>query len=229
MIRLGRRLQALAQHVVQDGVMADIGCDHGRLCVSLLQRGHVPRAVGVDASAASLQKACRLAGKVGVQDRLDCRQGDGLEPLEKGEAASIVAAGMGGRELAGILARGLDRLGEETLVVFQPMQGQDVLRRTILSLGLNIIDEDLVAENGRVFDVVVAGKRPAPPYDPEYAALGYRLWEKRHPLLKGRAEQKLRVAQDALNGLALGGGPSGEEPEALRRSVRLYEEMLKWL
>lgn len=229
MIVLSKRLKAVARHIGCGWSMADIGCDHGRLCAWLLQRDAVSRAVAVDRSAPSLEKARRLAAKLDLLEKLDCRKGEGLGPLRPGEVQAVVIAGMGGLEIARILESGADKIGEDTRLILQPMQKQDVLRKALNAKGLNILDEDLVADHGRLFDVIVAGRREAPPYDLRYAEVGFLLWKRRHPLIKERVAQRLRIKKKVLYDLEANASGTKETLEGMKDAVRLYEEMLECL
>jgi len=228
MIELGARLRSVAGYVEKGRAMADIGCDHGWLCVALLQHGRVPRAIAVDNSELSLEKTRRLAGRLGVSDRLDCRTGDGLGPLVAGEAACIVIAGLSGMGIARIIESGQAKIGNARLIL-QPMQGEDTLRRTLIKTGLSIHDEDLVYRKGRLFDVIVAGRQQAPEYDLAYAQVGYRLWQKRHPLLGARVLHRLNVRKKLIADLQKSGAGESETLRSHFSSVRLYEEMLQCL
>ena len=65
-IRLRPRLQAAADMINGSHRAADIGCDHGRLSVALLQQGRADRVIASDISAPSLQKATELAALCGL-------------------------------------------------------------------------------------------------------------------------------------------------------------------
>ena len=229
MIRLDGRLGAVAAYVEEGMPMADVGCGHGLLCAGLLQQGRVPRAVAVDRSDLSLEKTRRLAGRLGLGGRLDCRRGDGLGPLEAGEVRSVVIAGVSGMGIARMLEGGIHKIDGGTRLVLQPMQGEDALRKALVRLRLNILDEDLVAGKGRLFDVIVAGRQKAPEYDLAYARVGFLLWLKRHPLLRARVEHRLAVARKLIANLQKSGKGPEETLNDLRSAVRLYEEMLGWL
>ena len=52
MIRLSKRLAAIASLVTQGNILADIGCDHGYLPIYLIQQQRIPRAIAMDIAAA---------------------------------------------------------------------------------------------------------------------------------------------------------------------------------
>jgi tRNA (adenine22-N1)-methyltransferase len=67
--RLGSAMELLCGCAV----VADIGCDHGRLSCALVQQGIARRCIAVDISEPSLKKTERLASRVGVSDRVETR------------------------------------------------------------------------------------------------------------------------------------------------------------
>ena len=89
--------------------VADIGCDHGRLCCALLQQHAGWRCIASDLSAPSLRKAASLAAFVGVAERAEFRLGDGLLSLCPGEADAVALCGMGGTLIARLLEAAEDR------------------------------------------------------------------------------------------------------------------------
>ena len=66
-------------------VVADVGCDHGRLSCALIQRDLAQHCIAIDISEPSLKKAERLIRQIGAQDRVETRLGDGLMPLAEGK------------------------------------------------------------------------------------------------------------------------------------------------
>lgn len=229
MIELGARLECIARYIKRGSRLADIGCDHGRLCVAMIQRGHVKTAIATDRSKDSLNKAERLALKFGVEDRLDCRQGDGLMPIQKDEVDCVVIAGMGGNEISHILSQGIDKLSNEAIVIMQPMQQQGDLRQGLIDMGFCILDEELVFEKNRIFDVVVSKKGVSTNYDLIYKEVGSLLWKKRHPLLKDRVERKLRARIRALADIGVSDNVSSEIIDVIKNDICMFKEMLKWL
>ncbi len=139
--RLSERLRALADQVLPGGPLADIGADHGYLARSLLQEGHIPRAILVERSAGPISQLRRLR-----LPNLEVRGGDGLEPLRPGEAHSIVIAGMGARAILRILQRGLPVAQAAARLVVQPNAQPELLRATLPPLGLVQTDEQLLYE-----------------------------------------------------------------------------------
>lgn len=186
-IRLRPRLQAAADMISGSRLSADIGCDHGRLSVALLQQGRADRVTASDISAPSLQKATELAALCGLGSRLTTVLSDGMAHLGPDEADAIAICGMGGELIARILEANLSAARNARRIVMQPMRGIEELRQFLRNKGFCIIDERLVLDAGRIYQIITAKSgEPAPlpswfPQD-EYS-IGPMLFEKRDPLL----------------------------------------------
>ena len=149
----------IAERVPTRGVIADVGCDHGKLSKYLLQIGKATRVIATDISVPSLQKARDLARKENLA--IECREGDGLTVLGAKEADLAVICGMGGLEILSSLRdeRRVDGIEE---FILSPHTEQYALRDGLASLGLCIKDEWVLTENTKFYAVmhVCKGSNP---------------------------------------------------------------------
>ena len=93
---LDARLLAAAAYVRRGALVADIGCDHGKLAVYLARTGAARRVVAADIRPAPLARARALVEKHRCGAAVECRLGDGLHVLSPDEADDIVIAGVSG-------------------------------------------------------------------------------------------------------------------------------------
>ena len=103
-LELPPRLQKLADWVPEGAQLADVGTDHAYLPVWLTLHGRVTSAIASDLRKGPLDRARETGRTWGVEDRLDFRLGNGLAGICPNEADTIVIAGMGGENIAAILA-----------------------------------------------------------------------------------------------------------------------------
>ena len=155
-IHLSPRLEAIAEMLSGVDEAADVGCDHGRLSVALVQRGIAHRVRASDISEVSLNKARRLAKVCGLSSSIWFEVADGLEFLAPGEADGIIIAGMGGELIARLLEKGGEAPRRAKRLVLQPMRGVEELRRYLNQNNYDIIDERLVLDSGRIYQVICA-------------------------------------------------------------------------
>ena len=190
------RLTCAIEMLAGARVVADVGCDHGRLSCALIQLGAAESCIAIDVSEPSLRKAERLSKVVGVGDRVQTRLGDGLAPLEEGEADAIAILGMGGTLMARILDVSPPLKGAR-LCVLQPMRAAEDIRRWLYERNYPVLDDRVVFEAGRYYQVFSIGlprqaRQTLPEGWPEDCfSLGYIAFLRRDPLLKALAERML--------------------------------------
>lgn len=223
-IVLDPRLSAIAALVGECESCADIGCDHGRLGAFLLQTGRAKRVQLTDISADSLQKARRLIGMLGLNDRADFRVGDGVDALV-GTPEVTVIAGMGGALIARLVREGRERLGGSRLVL-QPNVAAYELRRTLMEQGYRIYDER-IAPDGRRNYVIIAAEPGEARYNDIELTVGPVLFRDMPETLAPYARFRMRVAEKALAGARQGGDIS--EAAGLEKTYYLWKGVLECL
>jgi len=227
-IALSVRLQAVADMVPSCDTVADIGCDHGKAAVALVQSGKAQRAVCGDISDASLDKARMLADERGLKDRISLRVGDGLAVLQPGEADAAVIAGMGGILIATILTEGADRAPE--VLVLSPNRDAATVRHTLIALGYRIADEALVCEAGHYYPVILAVRGESSALTEIEAEFGPVLLLKR-PEALNRLLQR-RIAETKAVAVRIEASSSSRKAELLEAAeakLQNYTEVQKWL
>ena len=215
-------------------VVADIGCDHGRLCCALLQRDAHARCIASDVSAPSLQKARELAQAVGLAERISFRCGDGLSVLEAGEAEAVALLGMGGTLMARLLDACPVPMMGAGLLVLQPMRAEADIRSYLYARGYRVEEDRVVRDAGRLYQVFsvrppcAAGRDAWPAGFPEDCfTVGYRAFERREPLLVPLVKRQLDQCEKRL---ASARGTPGEAPLAqkarqMRAILERWEEV----
>jgi len=206
------RLVKIASLVTKGKKVADIGTDHGYIPVYLLNKGHVDFAILADVNKGPLENARREVRHNNLTDKVDLRLGSGIEVLNENEVDEVIIAGMGGILISELLeakksvAHNLDKL------ILQPMQAQDELRKYLLNNGYEILDEVLVKEDFRIYEIIVAkytGKNTTVE-DEIYYEVGKKLIKNNDELLNELIDKKIFMYNSILNKLE---GKTGEEIE----------------
>lgn len=203
-LTLRPRLLTAADMLSGMNCVADIGADHGRLPLFMLQNGLCQSCILTDISAGSIEKARLLAARIGMADRLSFRVGDGLSVLRSNEADAIALLGMGGTLMAQILDADKEQTGEQTFyAVFQPMRAYADIRAYLHREQWHIMDDRVIEDNGRLYQIFKAKKgvdiQQAPAHWPaDFYDLGFTAYLQRDPLLPALAEKMLRQAEKRL-------------------------------
>ncbi|MGI6453396.1 MAG: tRNA (adenine(22)-N(1))-methyltransferase [Syntrophomonadaceae bacterium] len=153
-MKLDRRLQIIASMIIRDEPAADIGTDHALLPVYLVKNHLVPAMVVSDINPQPLGRAERIIRDYNLLKSIDIRLGDGLKVLDYGEVSTVVVAGLGGDTMAAILSQDWKKANSFKRFIFQPMSRAASLRNILSCQGWPIIDEEIVWENNRFFEVI---------------------------------------------------------------------------
>ena len=115
--------------VTAGNVVCDVGCDHGFVPIYLVQQGISPRVLAMDLREGPLRAAREHVAVYGLESRIETRLSDGLHNYEKGEADTLVCAGMGGGLMMRILAKDREKTASFRELVLQPQSEIEKFRR----------------------------------------------------------------------------------------------------
>lgn len=236
-MRLSERLTRIAGFVPKGLVVADIGTDHAMLPIYLVLEGISPRAIACDLYLGPLESAKANVFLYKLANKIEIRQGDGLQPLDPGEAAVIVIAGMGGAKIIDILEASPAVLDGVLRMVLQPQGGAGIVRKWLFEHNWQIIDEDLVLENDNYYEIIIseplADIKAATMEKPsrkelELLEIGPRLVEKKHPLLVPLLQEKIKLAENVLKSLRHAKTPAAQQMRQVwRRKILLFRRVIE--
>lgn len=153
MIRLTPRLAAIAEQIPPGSRVADIGTDHAYLPIWLMQSGRAERVIACDIGEGPLAVARENIYKEKAEG-IELRLCGGLSGLSPGEADVVVIAGMGGELIARIIAETGWLRDSGKLLILQPMSSAENLREFLCLHGFDIVKEQAVFDNRRVYAVM---------------------------------------------------------------------------
>ena len=155
-LELSPRLRLLADWVQPGARIADVGTDHAFLPVCLVLENRVSGAIASDLRAGPLSRGAETAKEYGVSQWVEMRLCDGLAGIAPQEADTVIIAGMGGENIAQILAAAPWTADGEHTLLLQPMSRAEVLREFLAENGYAILREQLVHDRGTVYPVMEA-------------------------------------------------------------------------
>lgn len=160
-IQLSNRLKQLASYIDKNSFFADIGTDHAYLpCYVCLQHPEV-RAIAGEVNKGPYTRAKETVLQYHLTHRIDVRLGDGLEIIrEEDNIDTITISGMGGTLIAAILNADAPKLQQIRKVIAQPNNHAENVRRFLLAHQYDIIDEQMMEENGHIYEMIVGEKNP---------------------------------------------------------------------
>lgn len=157
--RLSNRLKAVASFVDEGAVVADIGSDHAYLPCFLIHTKIVKKAVAGEVAKGPFESAVKNVRREGFSEAITVRLADGLFAIEENDAVDTVTiAGMGGPLIATILESGKDRLTQVKRIITQPNIYSRAIREWAVSNGWEIVNEHILKEDGKIYEIIVMEK-----------------------------------------------------------------------
>ena len=155
-----------------------------------------------DINKGPLENARKEIERQGLVNKTDLRLGSGLEVLDTNEVDQVIIAGMGGILISDLIEKKLDLCKKLDKMILQPMQAQEDLREYLNMRGFYIIEEHLVKEDFRIYEIMeVVYRGKVEEIDPIYYEIPIKLIEKKDPLLGTLLEKKLRENRSILDKL----------------------------
>lgn len=200
-MKLSNRMIAITNFIPQNSIVADIGTDHGFIPMFLIDNKISKKVIATDISQGSLDKTIGYIEEFKYEGLIEARLGNGLEVIKPFEVDTVVIAGMGGLLIRDILEKDIDLTHSFNNFIFQPMVASSDLREYLLKNGFMIIDEDLIKEDGKFYEVIFAKRGKAIVEEGIYLEIGKKLIKKRHPLLKEFLQDKIDMLRNILKSL----------------------------
>lgn len=158
-VMLSGRMQTVAGMVTEGNAVCDVGCDHGFVSIYLVEQGISPRAIAMDLREGPLRAAAAHVAEHGLADRIETRLSDGLHKYKIGEADALICAGMGGGLMMQILTEEKEKTDSFRELVLQPQSEIEQFRRFLRESGYRILDEEILREDGKFYQVMRAVPR----------------------------------------------------------------------
>ncbi|SCG83595.1 hypothetical protein DW1_2028 [Proteiniborus sp. DW1] len=229
-MKLSPRLQAIADYVPKEAVVADIGTDHGYIPVYLVSNKIASRIIATDINIGPLENAKSYIDKKNYGEFIETRLGNGLKCLLPNEVDTIIIAGMGGHLIAEILDNSKEITETAKRFILQPMVASAELRRYLYNNDYTIIDEKLAKEGSKLYEVmeVIHGKEKI---DKDiYYEIGIKLFENKDKHLREFIESKIKKIEKVLINLSDTETAEGKlRYEYLKSKLINYKEVLKEL
>ena len=149
-MKINNKLKQIAELVLPNSFLLDVGCDHALLDIYLVNKN--VRSIASDINKLPLEKASENIKKYNVQDKITLKIGDGLEHLTS-EVDTIVISGMGGILIKDIIKKDLSKITNQKIITC-PNNDSDILRKFMMLNGFKIEQEVLVKDK-YIYEIIV--------------------------------------------------------------------------
>lgn len=162
-MQLSKRLLAVSDMVTSGTRIADVGTDHAYIPIYLMEQGRINGALAMDINKGPLIRAKENIDSSGLAEKIETRLSDGAAKLRKGEADSVIIAGMGGSLTIHILESGSEVLKTVSELILQPQSDIEAVRRYLQEHAYRITRENMILEDGKFYPMmhVISGSMEA--------------------------------------------------------------------
>jgi len=149
-MKINNKLKQIAELVLPNSFLLDVGCDHALLDIYLTNKN--VRCIGSDINKFPLEKASENIKKYNVENKITLKIGDGLEHLTS-EIDTIVISGMGGILIKDIIKKGLSKITNQKIITC-PNNDSDILRNFMMLNGFKI-EQEILVKDKYIYEIIV--------------------------------------------------------------------------
>lgn len=153
---IDNRLKACMDFVRGNGIVCDVGTDHGYLAAELINKGICEKVIASDINEGPLDSAKRTVEKNGIADKVELVLSDGLKNVSLEGVSDIVIAGMGGETISAIIGESDVKGICDVRLILQPMTKCEILRKNLYEYGFEIVNEKIVKDGEKLYVIIVA-------------------------------------------------------------------------
>lgn len=222
---LSQRLTACAQFVRTGDRVADIGCDHGYLGISLLLQNIASSVIAADINRLPLKNAAGNADAFGVSDRMSFFLSDGVEAIPR-DFTVLICAGMGADTIMGILDRAPWLKSPQYRLILQCQSRRPALREYLFSNGYTIRNETLAQDGKFIYTIMEVVPGVAPPLSGADFFISPALRVCGSPLLPDFYKRVVSGVRKTVSGLSRSGGEKYAYYRAVLDELLTMEETI---
>lgn len=152
MVKLSKRLRTI-HDLVPKCLPADIGSDHGKLMIALLESGTIEKGYAVENKEGPYERLRNNLIEAGVIDKIIPLFSDGLDDLPESVDALIIA-GMGGFNIINILKKHPRKLSRIKTIIVDAHSAAPTVRKELCLMGYAIADEKIVKEYDVFYEII---------------------------------------------------------------------------
>lgn len=156
-MKINDRLKKIGDLVEANSFCLDVGCDHAFLDIYLVERNENIRAIASDVNEGPLNHARENIKKHHLEDKIECRLGNGLDTYSD-NVDTIIISGMGGRSMIGIFKNHLEVLKKVDTIILSPNNYQIDVKKFLCKHYFYLHDEELVKEGKFIYQILVFKK-----------------------------------------------------------------------
>lgn len=149
MIKISKRLKDIINHLDSQDHIIDIGCDHAKFSIYLIEYGYYNHIYVSDNKQSALSGAIDNIKENGLEDKITTLLGNGLEVINNDIIDTVVISGLGTSTIKDILSN--KKINQIKKLVIQSNNNHEELRIFLESIGFFINKETCVFDNNKYY------------------------------------------------------------------------------
>lgn len=145
MIKISKRLKAIADLVPDNSTTCDVGCDHALLDIYLYQTKKNIKLIASDINKNALSGAIKNIKKYNLEDKIQTVVSDGLKNLPINNIDTIIISGLGSATIISILKK--EYLSNIKNIIISSHNHTEEVREYMQKLNFCIEEETIIKEN----------------------------------------------------------------------------------
>lgn len=141
--------------LIDQGVIADIGCDHALVCLGAIEQKKAQKAYACDLRLGPLRQALSNIEAHGLQEQIVIRLQDGIQNLPE-DVEEIIICGMGGKLIIDILSWPIP--SKVNTLLLSPHKDAKALRLFLINQGWTIVEEWMI-KDGHFYPIIKARRK----------------------------------------------------------------------
>ncbi len=161
-MKLSHRLACILKNVSKGCILADIGSDHGYLCIAHIYENEGKKAYACDINENALEQTKKTLSKY-PSEKVVLQLMNGIENLSS-DVEEIVIAGMGFDTIKLILENQDSKLENLNKIIIQCNKNVDKLKSFLSKNKIFINQEHLIYDNDLYYELLVCSKKDEKKY-----------------------------------------------------------------
>lgn len=197
MVKLSVRLQTIFNMIATDSIVADVGSDHGKLMISLFEKGIISHGYAIENKKGPYERLKKALEKEDIIDNIVPLFSDGITDLPEC-VDTVVIAGMGGKTIIDILKRHQNKLDKVQTLIIDGHSCLPSLREEITRMGFNIADEKIIKEEGIFYEIIKFMKSDTAFYNETDVEFGPILRKEKSAEFKEKYQDRIKEIDNLL-------------------------------
>ena len=196
-MKINARLKKIGDLVETNSFCLDVGCDHALLDIYLVKRNKNIQVVASDIAEGPLSQARKNIKRERLEDKIELRLGDGLDPYTD-EINTVIISGMGGRNIIGICKKNPKKLKKINTLIISPNNYQEDVKRYLCKNGFYIENEEFVKDKNFIYQIIIL-KKGKKKYSKKEYFFGPVFLIKKGPLFREYYEREMKSREILLS------------------------------